>query len=368
MIVARSAGATPARAPAVHPAPVVFRRETAVKNEPATPKLELWRQLVSGATSFRPAALLFASAELNLYENISAEGSTAAEVAERLAMPELGVRLLMNALGAIGLLAHDGACFHVHPELRALLTEGPDCLLPEVLQYKAENELWLQLADLLRAGDSRQSGAEPGEAARLSEYLTAVQLSNRASAEALVTRLREPLEGTVRVLDIGGGRGDYAQLVLGASPGATVTVFDRPAVIEQCRQALATEVEGARLRLVAGDALDIRLSDRFDLVLISDLLHYFGDEQKARILEGARRVLAPGGLLALSKFALGDSGITPPGSALFSMKVHLKKAGAHLGTDARITELMVKSGFENVTVEKLDATKSLILARAPAGS
>jgi hypothetical protein len=50
------------------------------------------------------------------------------------------------------------------------------------------------------------------------------------------------------------------------------------------------------------------------------------------------------------------------------MKVHLKKAGAHLGTDARITELMVKSGFENVTVEKLDATKSLILARAPAGS
>jgi ubiquinone/menaquinone biosynthesis C-methylase UbiE len=339
-----------------------------LKNEAASPKLELWRQLVSGATSFRPAALLFASAELNLYAHLSPEGSTPAEVAERLSMPELGIRLLMHALGAIGLLAHDGARFHVHPELRALLTEGPDCLLPEVLQYKQENELWLRLADLLRAGDARQAGTEPGEAARLSEYLTAVQLSNRASAEKLVVRLREPLEGEPRVLDIGGGRGDYARLVLGASAGARVTVFDRPAVIEQCRQALAAEVESGRLELVAGDALDLRLPERFDLVLMSDLLHYFGDDDKARILEGARRALVPGGLLALSKFTLADSGVSPPGSALFSMKVHLKKAGAHLGTDSRITELMQAAGFDDVAVEALDATKSLILGRARAES
>ncbi len=322
-----------------------------------------WRDVVSAATTFRSSAVLFAAAELDLFNHVASEGSTAQAITRAIGIDDVGGRLLLNALAAMGLLDYEEGVFRLRPDLRLLLTRGEHCILEEILQYRRENDIWLRLPDILRGdAEERRNAAAVLETSHLSEYLTAVELSNRLSAAKLVERLGPLLPSARRALDIGGGSGDYAEQLLAASPKLHVTLVDQLGVIDRAHVRLQSLLDGGRLKLVAGDALSLQLDPIHDIIIISDLLHYFADADKQRILANAKRALTPDGLLVVSKFTLED-GIIPPHAALFSLKVNIKKADAYLETDTRTAELMQSAGFGSVTVEALDAVKSILLAR-----
>ncbi len=92
-----------------------------------------------------------------------------------------------------------------------------------------------------------------------------------------------------RVLDVGGGTGNYA--VPMTARGYTVTVADRsPEMLAQAAR--------KGLRVVLADATDLPESEAsFDAVTMISMLHQVTDWRGA--LEEAKRVLSPGGLLVL---------------------------------------------------------------------
>jgi len=340
------------------------REETATvtsDSQPSAEQLALWRELVSVATSFRPAAVLFAAVDLDIFSLIPPSGCSAEELAAACGVAEVGIRVLLNALAAIGILQRGGVRYTMHPDIRALLARGPHCILPEIMQYRRENEIWLRLAEGLRDPRTRPDADMDGS--HLPEYLAAVELTNRQSAERLIERIA-PLIGRARqVLDLGGGSGTYAIRLLDASRNLKVTLLDRPEVIEECRRRLKDRTDGGRLDLVAGNASDFDLPPHFDVVIISDLLHYFCPDGKRRILHNARRALAPGGAIVVSKFTLDGSGTSPPAAALFSLKVHLQRSEAYLETDDEAADMMRGLGLQHVEVELLDSVKSVVIGR-----
>lgn len=340
------------------------RKDDMQATELSEAQLGLWRELVGGATSFRLAAVLFAAAELDLFTHIPPEGCTAAQMAQSLAIPELGVHLLMNALSAIGILALEDGRYTLHADLRVLLAQGPHCVLPEILQYRRENQVWLRLLDILRNNSgARADAAHAMEAGHLPEYLTSVKMTNHGPARDLARRLAPLLSGSTSVLDIGGGAGDYARLLLAAGPDVTVTLFDRPEVIAQDHAVLDSAIQNGRVKLVAGDALDFQLPPTHDVALMSDLLHYFSYEDKRRIILNAKQALAPGGSVVVSKFTLDSGGIHPPSAALFSLKLHVKRSEAYLETDHEVVAIMQSVGLESVVAEPLNEIKSVIIGR-----
>lgn len=332
--------------------------------ELAEEQLGLWRQLVSVATSFRPAAVLFAAAELDLFSHIPPEGCTTEQAAQSLSIPEVSARVLMNALAAMGIINQEAGRYSMHPNLRVLLAKGPHCVLLEILQYRRENQVWLNLLEILRNDPGSRAGAAQAlEADHLSEYLTSVKMTNHVSAAELTRRIEPLLSGARSVLDIGGGSGDYAKTLLATSPGLKVTLLDRPEVLAQAHTALAPEIQTGRIELIAGDALDFHLAAKHDIALISDLLHYFSNEDKRRLVFNARQALSPGGAVVVSKFTLEDGGISPPSAALFSLKIHVKRPEAYLETDHEVVAIMQSVGLEEVTVEALDKDKSLVIGK-----
>jgi len=330
----------------------------------------LWGQLVSAATSFRAGAILFAAADLRLFDHVAPEGSDAQAVADALEMPFAGVRVLLNALAAIGLLALEEERYFLHPDLRALLASGPDCILEALLQYRDENEAWLGLAARLRDDAESGAGAPPDGAEIVAEpqlpaYLSSVSLANQPSARLLVAALAESADPVERALDLGGGDGDYARLLLEIFPQARVTLLDRPQVIDRARSVLADRVAEGRLQLLAGDALDFALPDPQDVVLVSDLLHYFSRAGKRAILSNAARALRPGGRLAIGKFTLDAGGSQPVSAALLSLKLALKRRGAYLESDEEAADLLREIGLADVAITPLDALKSSVTGRRP---
>lgn len=105
------------------------------------------------------------------------------------------------------------------------------------------------------------------------------------------------------VLDVGCGTGLLLRRVAAVFPGAELVGVD-PAeeMVHQAEVSMPTGV-GARFAQGAAEALPFADAS-FDLVLSSMSFHHWADQQTA--LREVRRVLAPGGLLALADgFAVG---------------------------------------------------------------
>jgi SAM-dependent methyltransferase len=119
--------------------------------------------------------------------------------------------------------------------------------------------------------------------------------SGEGRVELLRTQqiLRPALAPGSRILDVGGGDGVHAEWLEGE--GHRVEVVDLvPRHVEQARARGLTAQEG--------DARDLpHRDDHFDAVLLlGPLYHLTGPSHRARALAEARRVLRPGGLLAVA--------------------------------------------------------------------
>jgi ubiquinone/menaquinone biosynthesis C-methylase UbiE len=122
--------------------------------------------------------------------------------------------------------------------------------------------------------------------------------STRGASAIVVAAILEAIEGAPgsRLADIGGGTGNYALPL--ARRGWRPLVVDRsPEMLEHA--------DGKGLETLLADAQELPLDDEsFDAVLVISMLHHVDDPRA--VLAEAKRVLRPGGRLALKMFSRED--------------------------------------------------------------
>ena len=122
--------------------------------------------------------------------------------------------------------------------------------------------------------------------------------STRAASPSVLAPLRRALDGAPgrRLLDVGGGTGNYALAL--ADEGWEATVLDRsPQMLDQAR--------AKGLPAVAGEAEQLPFAaESFDAAMLVSMLHHVDSPE--RTLGEARRVLVPDGRLALMVFTRED--------------------------------------------------------------
>ncbi|HYG65463.1 MAG TPA: class I SAM-dependent methyltransferase, partial [Thermoanaerobaculia bacterium] len=83
-------------------------------------------------------------------------------------------------------------------------------------------------------------------------------------------------------------------------PGLRGVVLDLPAAIEQSAPLLAKEAMGERVVHRAGDAMADKLgAGAWDVVLLFQLAHHFGEAANRGLVERIARSLRPGGVLVI---------------------------------------------------------------------
>lgn len=151
--------------------------------------------------------------------------------------------------------------------------------------------------------DLRAAGNDPA-ALTVDDLAPVDQLhSGGATATVALARLAELQPGT-RVLDVGGGLGGPARL-LAARFGCAVTVLDLTEAFCRAGEELTRRVGLAdRVRFRHGSALDQPFSDAaFDLAWMQHASMNIAD--KERLFAEIRRVVRPGGRLALHEIVAG---------------------------------------------------------------
>jgi len=133
------------------------------------------------------------------------------------------------------------------------------------------------------------------------------------------------LPAFARVLDLGGGTGQFARAIADAHPDAEVVLFDQAPVIAACDGGVHPRVQA-----MAGDFMTDPLDPGgagFDRVLLSRVLMGLGDVRAAELLARVRAVLRPGGVVDVVELRRGE-GVAGRVAALLDVDMLLLTGGA----------------------------------------
>ena len=260
------------------------------------------------ATGYWFSEALFTAVELEVFTLLESEGMTTDEMAGALLMPVSGLERFLQALGAIGLVVCNGERYY-NTKLAS------DYLVPSKSQYQGDSILWRKglrlgwqdLTDCLKAGGRvnfpvEEEGPEQ-LARRIRKYINA--MDNIAKTKvAEILPFFEGLELKGEILDIGTGSGAIAGGFLKSFPSLSATLVDIQEVLNYTRGLMDKKGLGKRVSYLPSNILEpwSVTKEGFDLVILSNIIHAYSEEEIPLILDRAANCLKPEGLLVIHDF------------------------------------------------------------------
>jgi SAM-dependent methyltransferase len=257
------------------------------------------RPLIETQVAYTQARLVMAGARLGVYAALAEGPRSAQEVAERCGTDPAATEKLLFALSGAGYLRWDDGRYELERFARKwLLPDSPSSLVDKLLLQYHEWE-WMEHAEeYVRSGRPLDIHGNL-DAEQWDSYQRGMRSLAGAFAAEAVKRMPVP-EGARDMLDIGGSHGYYSVALCRRHERLRSVVLDLPPAVERAAPLLAAEGMGDRVTHLAGDALREDLGvERYDVVLVAQLVHHFSDEQNRELADRVARALRPGGLYAI---------------------------------------------------------------------
>jgi len=260
------------------------------------------------ATGYWFSQVLFTAVESGVFTLLAAGGKTAGEIAGVLGFDRHGTERFLHALCAMGLLASDGQFFFNTGVARDYLVKGGEKYQGDsILWRKYLAPRWESLGECLRAGgrvDFPPSREDPGRLAdRTRRYLRAMDNVARVKVRDIIS-LFQGVSPPGEILDVGAGSGALAAGFLECFPGVRATLLDLPWVLDYSGELMREKGLGDRVTCCPANILEPWPVDkeRFDLVILSNIIHAYSEREVPAILARASECLKPEGFLIIHDF------------------------------------------------------------------
>lgn len=315
-------------------------------------------RLVNLIRGFRATQTVYVVAKLGLADHLASGPATAADVASEVGADADRLRRTMRLASFYGLFEEIGGDrFQLTPLGRLLVTSAPGSVRPLALmvgeiQYKA----WGALLESVRTGTP---GFEHAYGAPFFTYLAqhpevqavfdaamSVGVNARPSGLAQVI----DFSGSHVLVDVGGGNGSMAALVLEAHPHLRAVVYDQPHVLEAAEAYLTRAGLRERCELVAGSFFEA-VPPEGDVYLLSNIVHDWDDERALLILRNCRAAMKPDGAVLLVETVLGEHG-HPSRAVVADVNMFVLLPGRER-TESEFRSLLGAAGLRLVKVSDL---------------
>jgi SAM-dependent methyltransferase len=323
-------------------------------------------RIVELASAFYGSCVLFTASDLGIFSCLAARGqATYDEVATALGLDSRGVRLLLDACVALGLLAKSGSLYGNTPDSSLFLVPGSPGDLSQAIRYNRDvYAAWGSLADVVRTGrPAERPEIHLGEdSSRTRTFVLSMHGRALGMGRAVVPHL--DLAGRKRLLDIGGGPGTYSTLIAQSNPEITCTVLDLPAVVEIASELIAQQGMSARVGTLPGDYRSAAFPSGNDAVIIFGVLHQESAESVQDILRRASDALVPGGVIYIMDMMTDETRTKPAFSALFAVNMALTAEHGWVFSDAELKMWLEGAGYTDFSVTPLPPPMPHWIARA----
>ncbi|GAB6167132.1 methyltransferase [Thermostilla marina] len=320
-------------------------------------------QLTEG---YQAVCVLGAAAELGLFDAIDEAGTTLDALCARLAADRRGLRILCDALAALGVLdkAADGRYLVPEDSRPYLREESPRSVVPMILHRMNILRGWSQLAWTVRAGiPAPRTASIRGCEADRRAFIRAMDVVTRDVADELVAKLA-PLDFK-RLIDVGGASGTWTFAFLRAHPRAKAVIFDLPHAIAEARRRVESQGMSDRVELVAGDFYCDPLPGG-DFAWVSAIVHMHSREHNRRLYRKVFEALTPGGRIAVRDIVMQADRVHPTVGAMFAVNMLANTASGDTFTFDEFREDLEQAGFTNVVLQVPDeGMNAVVCARKP---
>ena len=314
-------------------------------------------EIVDLASAYYGSAVLFAAIDRGVFAAVEKSGALA-DIVKETGASERGMRLLLDACVAEGLLEKSGETYANTPAGKAALVPGGPADLTKAIRYNRDvYPAWGKLAEFAFTGRPvERPEVHLGEnEARTKAFAAAMFGRAMGIGKSIVPMLGFGDGGLetgderreVRVLDLAGGPGAYAILMCQANPGMTCVTVDLPAISAEAKGYVAKFGLADRIECRAGSYhTDEYEAEAYDAVTIFGALHQESPEQIVDILKRANRALKKGGKLLVLDMMTDVTHTAPKFSALFAVNMALTTENGWVFSDEELKGWMREAGFE----------------------
>lgn len=317
------------------------------------------------ATGYWFSEALFTAVELDVFSFLDAEGKTAEQIAGYLGCDCKGVERFLQALCTLGLMARNGQVFYNTKISAEYLVKGKKNYQGDsILWRKHLLSSWRDLERCLKAGGRVSfppSQEEPRQLNnRIRKYISAMDNVAKTKVEEILPIFQDiPLEG--QALDVGAGSGAVSAGFLERFPSMKATLMDLPPVLDYARELMGDRGLEGRVTFCPADILKPWPvdKDRFDLVILSNIVHAYSEIEVPQILARASECLKPGGFMIIHDFFREHC---PEKAALFDLNMFINTYNGKVFAGEWIGERLKSLGLYTTELIPLGTDTAVIIA------
>jgi SAM-dependent methyltransferase len=320
------------------------------------------------ATVYWFSEVLFTAVAAGVFDLLAGGGITAAEIAKHLRWALQGTDRFLRALCALGLLFRDGKMFSNTALADACLVRGKDGYQGDSILWRRHlKDSWGGLESCLQSGGrvSYLPDDQPDLLQqRIRSYIRAMDNVARAKAREVLPLFTGAFPGAdqgLEILDVGAGSGAMSAGFLEHFPAARATLLDLADVLAIAREMLSARGLGERATCCQANILEPwPVSDGcYDLVLLSNLIHVYSEQELPGIFNRAARCLCPGGYLVVHDFFPEHD---PAKAALLDLNMFINTYNGRLFPEQRLRELLARESLTATGLVPLQSDTALIIA------
>lgn len=310
---------------------------------------------------FMASKLLFVANEIGLFEKLADGPATLDELMQRIGVPRRTMRIVTDALVALGLVEYRGGRYENGAAAASFLSgRGGEDLRP-LLRYldQLNYPMWMELKDAVRAGQPVFKGLSLTEEEQqiYSEGVEAftVEAANTLAATYDFRRHR-------RMLDLGGGTGSFLIAMLSQHSNLEGVLFERPQVAGVARRRLVGSPLENRIQIVEGDFFKDPFPSDHDAVMVANVMHLLSPEHNLELLRRIRKYAPDEVRLLLVDFWTDATHTQPVFAALMAGAFLLRTGEGDVYSDEEVHGWLQASGWRALERRDLGSRASVIVA------
>lgn len=303
--------------------------------------------LLETSGSYWKACTLHAGVSLEIFTLIGDDCIDGDEIARSLDGNAEGVKRLLNALTAMGLLTKQQDEYANTSESKSLLVKGSSDYIGHIIMHHHHLvSAWSQLSQAVKTGQPVRQRSSFGKEEERESFL--MGMFNLAMNIAPHVADQIDLSGRSHLIDWGGGPGTYAIHFCLANPDLRATVYDLPTTRPFALKTIERFGLADRIDFMAGNYIDNEIKGSYDVAWLSHILHGEGPEDCPRIIRKAVSVVEADGLILVHDFILNDNLDGPLFPALFSLNMLINTQHGQSYSESQITSMLARAGVKEI--------------------
>ena len=320
-----------------------------------------YKNIINKIDQLEEANIILSALEFNIFSVLEKNSLRAKQVASLTKTKLEGMEILLNALTAMGVLNKNKNIFSNTPvTYKYFCQTSPDFRLGTVMLKMDSRGEYEKLSKIIKKGrDGKEFEREDNPKFR-HLFTYAMHERSELAADKVADTVSQNKIG--KLLDLGCGPGSYTTAILKKDKTATATLMDRAAAIKVARKICKTQAVYNRLHFVSGDLFDDEFGERYDTVLLSNIIHIYNDIENKAIFKKINKALKKGGRFVLYDLFLNNSKTEPYDATLFAITMLLYTKTGKSYAFGEAEALLRNAGFARIKKTKIGEGPSIIEA------